>query len=67
MQGGLPDFVTPDVGILVNVEDSKGLANAVKLILNKEKKFDRNVIAEKIKNLYSQDVLIDEFIKLYNK
>lgn len=63
----MPDFVTPDVGILVNVEDSKGLANAVKLILNKEKKFDRNVIAEKIKNLYSQDVLIDEFIKLYNK
>lgn len=65
-QGGLPDFVTPDVGILVNVEDSKELANAVKSILNKEKKFDRKMIAEKIKNLYSQDVLIDEFIKLYN-
>lgn len=63
----MPDFVTPDVGILVNVEDSKGLADAVKSILNKEKKFDRKIIAKKIKNLYSQDVLIDEFIKLYNK
>lgn len=66
-QGGLPDFVTPDVGILVDVNDSKGLANAIIEVLNERKLFNREQIAEKIKNLYSQDVLIDEFIKLYKK
>lgn len=64
-QGGLPDFVTEDVGILVDVDDSKGLAKAVKTILNKEKTFDRNEISKKIKSLYSQDVLIEKFIEVY--
>lgn len=64
-QGGLPDFVTKDVGILVDVDDSKGLAKAVKTILNKEKTFDRNEISKKIKSLYSQDVLIEKFVEVY--
>ena len=64
-QGGLPDFVTPDVGILVDVEDAEGLAKAVKKILCREKEFDREKTAEKIKRLYSQDVLIDKFVDLY--
>lgn len=64
-EGGLPDFVTPDVGILVNVEDATSLAEAVTKILNKEVIFDREHIADKMKRNYSQDVLINEFIKLY--
>lgn len=64
-EGGLPDFVTSDVGILVDVEDSTGLANAIKKILNEEIVFDRDFISRKMKNSYSQDVLIEEFIKIY--
>lgn len=64
-EGGLPDFVTPDVGILVNVEDATALAEAVTKILNKEVTFSKEHIANKMKNNYSQDVLIDEFIKIY--
>lgn len=64
-QGGLPDFVTEDVGILVDVEDAKGLAKAIDLVLKGDKKFDRQAIAKKIKDLYSQDALIQEFEKLY--
>ena len=64
-QGGLPDFVTPDVGILVNVEDPKGLAMAINSILNCEKVFDRQEIAKKIKESYSQDSLIHEFEEVY--
>lgn len=66
-QGGLPDFVTPDVGILVDVEDSKGLANAVKSVLSGEKKFDRHKTAEKIKESYSQDALIHRFEEVYEQ
>lgn len=66
-QGGLPDFVTPDVGILVNVDDSQALAGAIKSILNKEKSFDRLKSATKIKTLYSQDSLINQFESLYIK
>ena len=64
-QGGLPDFVTPDVGILVDVEDPKGLANAINSILNGEKVLDRQEIAKKIKGSYSQDSLIHEFEEVY--
>lgn len=66
-EGGLPDFVTPDVGILIDVDDSNALAEAVSKILNKEITFDSESIAGKIKATYSQDVLIDEFIKIYNR
>ena len=64
-EGGLPDFVTPDVGILVERENPKELANAVSSIINNKVKFDSNHIAEKIKEKYSQDALIDEFITVY--
>lgn len=66
-QGGLPDFVTPDVGTLVDVEDSKGLANAINSVLTGEKTFDRDHIAEKIKEEYSQDALIHRFEDVYKK
>lgn len=64
--GGLVDFVTPDVGILINPDNPNELAGAIEKILNKEITFDRNHIAKKIKELYSQDAIIDEFIKIYN-
>ena len=66
-QGGLPDFVTPDVGILVDVEDSKGLAEAVIKILKGKVSFDKEYIEEKIKKSYSQDAIISEFENIYKK
>ena len=66
-EGGLPDFFTPDVGILVNVDDADALAKAVTQILEGEVVFDSKYIADKIKDRYSQDVLINEFINLYKK
>ena len=66
-QGGLPDFVTPDVGTLVDVEDSNGLANAINSVLTGKKTFDRDHIAEKIKEEYSQDALIKRFVDIYEE
>ena len=65
-EGGLPDFVTPDVGILVNVEDAKSLAKEITRILQNQVSFNREKISSKMRSLYSQDALIEEFIKIYN-
>lgn len=66
-QGGLPDFVKPDVGRLVDVEDSVSLANEVTQILKGQVKFDREAISNKMERLYSQDALMNEFIKVYEQ
>ena len=66
-EGGLPDFVTEDVGRLVDVEDAEGLANMVTKILKGEIAFDRSAISDKMRRLYSQDALMSEFINSYNE
>ncbi len=66
-EGGLPDFVKPDVGRLVDVEDSKALANSVTQILKGNITFNRKAISEKMEKNYSQDALIGEFVNTYNE
>ncbi len=66
-EGGLPDFVTEDVGRLVDVEDAEGLANMVTKILKGEIAFDRSAISDKMRRLYSQDALMSEFIASYTQ
>lgn len=65
-EGGLPDFVSKDVGILIPPENSDALAKAVKDIINKNVTFNTDYIAKKIQNNYSQDALIYKFIKVYH-
>ncbi len=66
-EGGLPDFVTEDVGRLVDVEDAKALSETITKILKGEITFDRVAISDKMRRLYSQDALMEEFIKSYNQ
>ncbi len=66
-QGGLTDFVTPDKGILFEVDDYKALAEGVKKIINGEITFDKNKISEEIRDKYSQDVIITRFEELYEE
>ncbi|MGN1297456.1 MAG: glycosyltransferase family 4 protein [Clostridia bacterium] len=66
-QGGIPDFLKEDVGILVEVENVEQLANAVSDILNEEKMFDREYIAKYVKENHSQDVLTNELIDVYEQ
>ena len=66
-QGGIPDFLKEDVGILVEVENIEQLANAVSDILNEEKTFDREYIAKYVKENHSQDVLTNELIDVYEQ
>ena len=63
--GALPEFVTEDVGILVDSGDSQMIADAVTSILSGKKSFDRDHVAGKISGKFSQDSIIDEFVKEY--
>lgn len=64
-QGGIPDFVTEDVGILIEKENVEQLAEAIIKILNKEKIFKGRKLAKYAKNNYKQDLLIDKLINVY--
>ena len=65
-QGGIPDFVNKDVGILVENENIMELQEEILKILNNEVKFNSNYLVEYAKNNYRQDLLIDKLVEIYN-
>jgi glycosyltransferase involved in cell wall biosynthesis len=68
-QGGLPDFVNDSVGRLVTPEDPDDLAEAVIQILKRTEEEEgwREKIAAYAKGSYSQDAIISELERLYEK
>ena len=64
-QGGIPDFVNDDVGVLVEKENVEQLADAVIKVLEGKKKFDTNYLQNYARKNYSQEVLMDKLIQLY--
>lgn len=66
-QGGLPDFITEDVGVLVEKENVEELANGIIKVLNKEKDFDSEYIQNYAKINYSQEMFMNKLIKLYKE
>lgn len=66
-QGGIPDFVTKDVGVLVEKENVEQLANEITKILNKENKFDIEYLKNYAQNNYSQEKFMEKLIQLYEE
>lgn len=66
-QGGMIDFVTEDVGILVEKENVEQLAESINKILNGEKKFNKEYLQDYAKNNYSQEILMDKLLKVYEE
>jgi len=64
-QGGIPDFVTKEVGTLIETGNIEELAKAIIEILEKKKKFNSRKLAKYAKNNYRQDLLIDKLIEEY--
>lgn len=64
-QGGIPDFINENVGILIEKENVEQLANAILKTINKDKKYNSRRIARYAKNNYKQDLLIDKLIGVY--
>ena len=63
----MPDFISKDVGILVEKENISELKNAILKILNNEIEFNHETLAEYAKNNYRQDLFIDELIDIYSE
>lgn len=66
-QGGIPDFLKEDVGILVEVENVEELADSIEKVLNEEKIFDREYVAKYVKEHHSQDALTKDLIEVYKE
>lgn len=66
-QGGIPDFVNKDVGVLVEKENVQQLANEINKILSGENKFDTEYLQNYAKENYSQNTSIKRLIKMYEE
>ena len=64
--GGIPDIINNQVGLLFEPENYQDLANKIKKVLDKDIKFDSQNIAEYAKNNYSQDNFTKQLTNIYN-
>ncbi len=65
--GGLESIIVKDVGMITPTNNSLKLAENINKILKKELHFNRNAIAIYAYKNYSQSLLIDQLIKIYQK
>lgn len=66
-QSGMADIITKDVGLTFEMDNYKMLAEQINEIINKQIIFDKNKIIDCAKSNYSQDILIDKLIKIYEE
>ena len=66
-EGGMTDFITKDVGILVEKENVEQLAEEINKVLSGEKKFDKKYLQSYAKKNYSQENLMNQLINLYEE
>jgi len=59
--------VTKEVGTLIEKEDIKGLAKEIQKVLKGERNFDKNYLQDYAKNNYSQEMLINKLLQLYEE
>jgi glycosyltransferase involved in cell wall biosynthesis len=66
-QGGMVDFVTKEVGRLVEREDVNQLAKTINQVLEGEIIFDKRYLQNYAKENYSQEILMDELLEVYKE
>ena len=63
---GAMDIVTPDIGILVNIDDVDSFGMALKNVYNNKHRFDSTVIREYAKKLYSEEAVTRRIEAVYS-
>ncbi|MCM1140685.1 MAG: glycosyltransferase family 4 protein [Muribaculum sp.] len=63
--GGPEEFVTPDCGLLVDVEDVDGLCDAMIKMKNNYSKYDSHCIIRNCRENYSQSHIANKLIQIY--
>ena len=64
-QGGMSDFITEEYGELVDIEDVNMLYNAIEKILKNKEKYNKQKLANYVRENYSQEAVINSLIKTY--
>lgn len=65
--GGPEEFVTPDVGMLIDKDDVNGLRDALALMMTNYKEYDASHIAQKCYQMFSPDRIASEYIHIYKE
>lgn len=63
--GGPEEYVTPDVGLLIEKDDVNGLREALDYMMKHFKEYDASRIAQKCYQMFSSDRIASEYIRLY--
>ena len=66
-QSGMSNIITEEVGLTFEMDDDKMLAEQINKVLNKEVVFDEDVIINHAKNNYSQEILIEKLVKIFEE
>ncbi len=66
-QGGIPEIITDETGLLFEPENYHELAEKVSSVLDGKRKFNSDYIANYAYNTYSEDELIKPLIKIYEE
>ena len=64
---GMEDIINKDVGLTFEMDNEKMLAEKINMIINNEYVFDKNIIINYAKNNYSQQILMDKLLKMYEE
>ena len=65
--GGPEEFVTSEIGKLVEVEDVEGLRSELKWMINNYLMFDRELIQMRCYEQFSSDKIASEYINVYRR
>ena len=65
--GGPETFVRPEDGLLVEKENAQELAKAMKYMMNHHQDYDSEEIRQHCYDNFSQDVIADKIINVYNQ
>ena len=63
--GGISEWITPETGVLVNIEDDAGLFEAVNYVMDNYHQYDPSVIRSKIVEKCSMDVVGKAIVSTY--
>lgn len=66
-QSGMDDIITKEVGLLFDIDNEKMLVEKINLILDKKIVFEKEKIADYAKNNYSQEILMDKLLRIYEE
>ena len=64
---GMDNIINKDVGLIFDMDDEKMLARNIQLILDRKVIFERDKLAKYAKVNYSQEILSDKLLKLYEE